>query len=98
MPGTQNPIEGVQGFHGVLNALRQRIANLEIWQRQTVGTVGMITQWAGSTPPAGALECNGATFSATRYPALAAVLGGTTLPTISGSPIYVIWTGPQSAV
>jgi hypothetical protein len=57
---------------------------------------GVVTQWAGVTPdgtptlPEGAFECNGATFSATQYPALEQVLSGTTLPNIPGS---IIWTG-----
>ena len=93
MPGTTGPQEGIQGFHALIDSLRQRITNLELWQRQTVGmAAGTITQWGGATAPGGALLCNGGTFSATQYPALAAALGGTTLPTISTSPITVIWT------
>lgn len=44
--------------------------------------VGGIVMWASATAPAGGMWgiCNGASFSGTTYAALAAVLGGTTLP------------------
>ena len=44
--------------------------------------IGGIVMWAAAAAPAGGMWgiCNGATFSGTTYPALAAVLGGTTLP------------------
>ena len=44
--------------------------------------IGGIVMWAAAAAPAGGMWgiCNGATFSAVTYPALAAVLGGTTLP------------------
>lgn len=44
--------------------------------------VGGIVMWASATAPAGGMWgiCNGASFSGATYPALQAVLGGTTLP------------------
>jgi microcystin-dependent protein len=42
--------------------------------------VGFGGIWFTNTPPAGWLICDGSTFSATDYPALAAALGTTTLP------------------
>lgn len=45
---------------------------------------GSIVMWYAATPPAGWLICDGATFAAATYPALAAVLGGTTLPDMRG--------------
>lgn len=93
MPGKTGAIGGVQGAAAGFQALVARIANIEGWQRQVVAQgPGVITQWGGATPPAGALLCNGATFSATQYPQLFAVLGSTTLPNIAGTPIRVIWT------
>lgn len=93
MSGLVAPTHGVQAFWGLIQGLTNRIAALEVWQRQVVVmSPGVITQWGGAGPPAGALLCNGATFSAPQYPQLAAVLGGTTLPTISTTPITVIWT------
>lgn len=46
---------------------------------------GAIVMWPTATAPAGWLICNGATFSGTTYPALAAALGGTTLPDLRGT-------------
>ncbi len=100
MPGTSDPQHGIQGFAAKIQGLVTRVTNLEVRQRQSSGVVqpGVITQWGGATPPPGALQCNGATFNAALYPALYAVLGTTTLPTIAGTPMYVIWAGPQSSV
>lgn len=93
MPGVTGPLEGIQAFVSKLQALTVRVANVESQQRQIVTTpVGTITQWGGATPPAGALLCDGSTYSAAQYPQLFAVLGSTTLPTIAGTPIRVIWT------
>jgi len=44
------------------------------------GPVGAMFMWPTATPPTGFLICDGSTFSAATYPALAAVLGTTTLP------------------
>lgn len=45
--------------------------------------VGTVVPWMGSgTVPTGWLECNGASFSASEYPDLFAVLGSTTLPNL----------------
>jgi microcystin-dependent protein len=51
-----------------------------------VAPPGSITIWAGvgATPPEGWLFCDGATFSATTWPGLAAALGSTTLPDLRG--------------
>lgn len=93
MPGTVHPSGGLQGFVAQFQALATRIANLEARQRQTRAVApGTITQWGGATAPPGALLCNGATFSASQYPALYAALGTTTLPTVTTTPITVIWT------
>lgn len=93
MPGQTPPAEGIQGVWARFLALSQRLASLEAWQRTVVSIpAGTITRWPGSTPPPGALQCNGAAFSGTQYPALAAALGSTTLPTVTGTPIYIIWT------
>jgi len=46
--------------------------------------VGVITAYWGTAAPAGWLICNGSSFSAATYPALAAFLGGTTLPNLKG--------------
>ena len=93
MPGTNDPIGGLQGYVSTIQALITRIVNLETWQRQMLAMLpGTITQWCGATAPGGALLCNGTTFSPTQYPALYQALGSTTLPMISTSPITVIWT------
>lgn len=42
--------------------------------------VGVMVLWPTATPPPGWLICDGSTFSAAQYPALAAFLGSTTLP------------------
>ena len=42
--------------------------------------IGAIVIWWTNTAPAGWLFCDGSTFSASTYPQLNAVLGGTTLP------------------
>lgn len=42
--------------------------------------VGGIAMWGTATPPTSWLICDGSAFSAATYPALNAVLGGTTLP------------------
>ncbi|MEM9929859.1 MAG: tail fiber protein, partial [Bacteroidota bacterium] len=50
-----------------------------------IGTpIGSVTMYAGATAPDGWLICDGSTFSASTYPALQAVLGGTTLPDMRG--------------
>lgn len=46
--------------------------------------VGTIAAYWGSTAPNGWLMCDGTGFSGTTYPALAALLGGTTLPNLKG--------------
>lgn len=46
--------------------------------------VGMVTPYMGSSAPDRWLICDGATFSAATYPALSALLGGTTLPNLKG--------------
>lgn len=47
-----------------------------------VGTipVGFLGPYVGATAPTGWLICDGSSFSGVTYPALAALLGGTTLP------------------
>lgn len=42
--------------------------------------VGAIFQWPTAVAPVGFLFCNGGSFVAATYPALAVILGGTTLP------------------
>lgn len=103
MPGTQTPIGGLQGFAAQIQAIITRIINLETSARQgsAIDKPGTITQWGGATPPPGALECNGQTFLTSgpgSYPALFAVLGTGTVPTITTTPITVIWTGAQSSI
>lgn len=49
--------------------------------------VGGLIPFYGTVAPAGWLICDGSTFSSTTYPALAAHLGGTTLPNIKGKVI-----------
>lgn len=93
MPGTAPPQHGVQGAWAQFQNLIGRVASLESWQRNArVVAAGTITRWGGASAPPGALHCDGSTFSATTYPALAQALGSTTLPNISGTPIYIIWT------
>lgn len=103
MPGLQPPLDGLQGFAAKIQAIITRLTNLETRQRQSsaITTPGVITQWAGATAPPGALLCNGQSFPTSgpgSYPALHAALGASTVPTISTSPITVIWTGPQSSI
>lgn len=49
--------------------------------------VGMIAPYVGSTAPTDWLLCDGGSFSSSTYPALAAVLGGTTTPNLKGKVI-----------
>lgn len=62
------------------------------------GRIGSYVDYAGSSNPAWnsgctvppLLDCNGTTFSATTYPALAVILGSTTLPDFRGrAPFYL---------
>lgn len=56
---------------------------------------GAMVGWHSTTPPPGWLLCNGASFSSGTYPRLAAVLGGTTAPTVtapSGVAAFIIRT------
>jgi len=46
--------------------------------------VGTPVPWPASTPPAGWLKCNGATFTATQYPKLALAYPGLVLPDLRG--------------
>lgn len=65
------------------------------------GRVGTYWDYAGSSVPnwisgcslAPYLVCNGATFSATNYPALASILGSTTLPDQRGRARYMLDQG-----
>jgi microcystin-dependent protein len=60
-------------------------ARLRALETGAVGTpVGTVVAYYGTVSPTGWLLCNGATFSATTYPLLAALLGGTTLPNLKG--------------
>jgi microcystin-dependent protein len=50
--------------------------------------VGVINIYYGAAaPPGGWLLCDGSSFSSAAYPALAALLGGTTLPNLKGKVI-----------
>jgi hypothetical protein len=63
-----------------------------IWTHRQLVPPGTIAQWPGISPPAGALPCDGGTFSAAEHPGLYEALGNsTTLPDMPGTPIYVIW-------
>ena len=46
--------------------------------------IGTIQMWATATPPTGWIICDGSSFSSATYPALATVLGSTTLPNFNG--------------
>lgn len=67
-------------------------ANNGALQYENLGRVGTYWDYAGSSVPAWVtactvppyLNCDGSAFSATTYPALAAILGGTTLPDARG--------------
>ncbi len=58
------------------------------WVASGIGTslvpTGTIAYFYGTTPPAGWMIANGATFSAGTYPALVAVLGSNILPDLRG--------------
>ena len=56
---------------------------------------GFIGIWPSTVIPAGWLVCDGSTFSAATYPALAAFLGGTTLPNIKGR--FVLGLDPAAS-
>ena len=56
---------------------------------------GFMGIWPSTVIPAGWLVCDGSTFSAATYPALAAFLGGTTLPNIKGR--FVIGVDPAAS-
>lgn len=49
--------------------------------------VGIISAYWGTVAPSGWLVCDGGSFSAATYPALAVLLGGTTLPNLKGKVI-----------
>ncbi len=68
---------------------------------KTLDRVGAYWDYAGSSVPAWVagctvppyLNCDGSTFSATTYPALAAILGSTTLPDCKGRTRYTLDQG-----
>jgi hypothetical protein len=70
-----------------IQSITDRLRRLE----QGEGTLtGAIMLWRSGTPvPSGWLLCNGTTFSATLYPALAALWGTTTLPANPGLTGYI---------
>lgn len=75
--------DDIAQHHSILERLRR----LE----QGEGTItGAIMLWRATTPlPSEWLQCNGGTFSAALYPALAALWGTTTLPADPGITGYV---------
>lgn len=89
MPGLDRP----RDFRQWMRWVERRMAEHD-WRIAGNGTgavpIGTVTRWGGSTPPGGWLTCDGSTFSSTTYPILADVLGGTTLPTLTGTPGYII--------
>lgn len=64
--------------------LERRLAVLERSGGLATVPTGAISAFWGTTAPTGWLLCNGASFSVVTYPALAALLGGTTLPNLKG--------------
>jgi hypothetical protein len=63
-------------------------------QPPTGGPVGMILLWSVATNPVNFLECDGATFDATTYPDLRAVLGDNRVPDLRGQ--FVRGQGPST--
>ena len=72
---TTDPVEG--GVEGVSNRQARQLANRTAYLKSRIVPVGTIIALAGSTPPAGYLECDGSALSRATYAALFAVLGTT---------------------
>jgi microcystin-dependent protein len=51
------------------------ILSSTLTQKKKMGLTGSIGMWVGSSPPAGALFCDGTTYNTADYPGLAASLG-----------------------
>lgn len=51
------------------------ILSSALTQKKKMGITGSIGIWVGSSPPAGALFCDGTTYNTADYPGLAASLG-----------------------
>jgi microcystin-dependent protein len=82
MPGTVDPVGGLQGFAAKLQALVTRIVNLEVWQRTVTlggaaGPTGTISAFAGASIPAGALACDGSVYDPILHAALFTAIGTT---------------------
>src|SRR5262245_45891851 len=67
----------------------ENVVGQDPWQRSgefqspippNTSPTGAIMAFYGTTAPSGWLICDGSSFSSSNYPALATLLGGTTLP------------------
>lgn len=72
---TTDPVEG--GVEGISNRQARQLANRTAYLKSRIVPVGTIIALAGSTPPAGYLECDGAPLSRASYAALFAAIGTT---------------------
>lgn len=84
MRGTAAPISQRDEFAGLVKDLQQRIADLERIAQKSSRKPGFVDMFAGTTPPAGWLLCNGASQLRSDYPDLFAAIG-TTFGAVDGT-------------
>ena len=103
--GGSNPVGGMRFYAGYTPQVGDTVDILVNGSSHTVlGQLATITSPSGGLVPVGAmlpfpatysnplwLHCNGGTFSAATFPVLAALLGGTTLPTMTNTSPVVAW-------
>jgi len=83
-----NAVIEVKAYADSLLAVHLKAANPHsqylLGQDGSAMPVGIPVPWPTATPPTGWLKCNGASFSATAYPALAKAYPGLVLPDLRG--------------
>lgn len=82
MPGTVDPIGGLQGYAARLQAIVTRIVNLEVWQRTvSSGETGAAQPgdliWSAANTRTSCLLCDGSSYATTTWPLLFTAIGYT---------------------